>query len=66
VLDLVSNGRVDVVLGAGYVRSEFAMFGVSLGDRARALDDGIPILQRALARRALRIGRARDLRLARR
>jgi alkanesulfonate monooxygenase SsuD/methylene tetrahydromethanopterin reductase-like flavin-dependent oxidoreductase (luciferase family) len=48
VLDLISNGRLDVVLGAGYVRSEFAMFRASLSDRARALDEGIAILQRAL------------------
>jgi alkanesulfonate monooxygenase SsuD/methylene tetrahydromethanopterin reductase-like flavin-dependent oxidoreductase (luciferase family) len=49
VLDLISNGRVDVVLGAGYVRSEFDMFRASLHERGKALDAGIPIIQRALA-----------------
>jgi len=49
VLDLISGGRLDVVLGAGYVDHEFAMFGVAVKDRARLMDEGIVILQRALA-----------------
>jgi alkanesulfonate monooxygenase SsuD/methylene tetrahydromethanopterin reductase-like flavin-dependent oxidoreductase (luciferase family) len=49
VLDLISNGRVDIVLGAGYVQREFDMFRVSLRDRAKLLDAGIEILQRALS-----------------
>jgi alkanesulfonate monooxygenase SsuD/methylene tetrahydromethanopterin reductase-like flavin-dependent oxidoreductase (luciferase family) len=49
VLDLISNGRVDVVYGAGYVRSEFDMFKASLHDRAKALDNGVPLIQRALS-----------------
>lgn len=48
VLDLVSRGRLNVVLGAGYVPSEFAMFGKSLADRARLMDDGIAAILRAL------------------
>jgi alkanesulfonate monooxygenase SsuD/methylene tetrahydromethanopterin reductase-like flavin-dependent oxidoreductase (luciferase family) len=35
VLDQVSNGRAEIVAAAGYVPSEFAMFGRSLRDRAR-------------------------------
>jgi alkanesulfonate monooxygenase SsuD/methylene tetrahydromethanopterin reductase-like flavin-dependent oxidoreductase (luciferase family) len=48
ILDLISNGRLNVIFGAGYVRSEFDMFGVSLRDRGRLLDDGIDIILRAL------------------
>jgi alkanesulfonate monooxygenase SsuD/methylene tetrahydromethanopterin reductase-like flavin-dependent oxidoreductase (luciferase family) len=48
VLDLMSNGRLSVILGAGYVRSEFDAFGVSLRDRGRLLDEGINVILRAL------------------
>jgi alkanesulfonate monooxygenase SsuD/methylene tetrahydromethanopterin reductase-like flavin-dependent oxidoreductase (luciferase family) len=49
VLDQISQGRLEVVFAAGYVKSEFARFGVSLGDRARLLDDGIALILRALS-----------------
>ena len=49
VLDLVSGGRLEVIFGAGYVRTEFAMFGASLKDRGRLLDEGIDTILRALA-----------------
>ena len=48
VTDLMSNGRLQVIFGAGYVPAEFAMFGVSLKDRARLLDEGLDIILRAL------------------
>lgn len=48
ILDLMSNGRLNVIFGAGYVRSEFEMFGKSLHDRGRLLDEGIEIILRAL------------------
>lgn len=48
VLDLISNGRLNVIFGAGYVPSEFAMFQRSLRDRAKLLDQGIDIILRAL------------------
>lgn len=48
VLDLMSNGRLEVIFGAGYVADEFALFGVSLKDRGRLLDSGIDIILRAL------------------
>jgi alkanesulfonate monooxygenase SsuD/methylene tetrahydromethanopterin reductase-like flavin-dependent oxidoreductase (luciferase family) len=48
VLDLISNGRCRVIFGAGYVPSEFAMFGTSTKDRAKRLDAGIEIILRAL------------------
>lgn len=48
VLDLMSNGRLQVIFGAGYVAEEFAAFGVSLKDRGRLLDQGIETILRAL------------------
>ena len=48
ILDLISNGRCRVIFGAGYVPSEFAMFGTSTRDRAKRLDAGIEIILRAL------------------
>jgi len=49
VLDLMSNGRLSVIFGAGYVPSEFAMFGVSMKERGRRLDEGLDIILRALS-----------------
>jgi len=48
ILDLMSSGRLNVIFGAGYVRFEFAMFGASLHDRSRLLDEGIETILRAL------------------
>lgn len=48
VLDIMSDGRAEIVFGAGYVPFEFAAFGRSLSDRARLLDEGIGIILRAL------------------
>jgi len=48
VTDLISSGRMTVVVGAGYVPSEFAMFGKSLKDRARLMNSGIDTILRAL------------------
>lgn len=49
VLDLLTGGRLSVVFGAGYVPSEFAMFGKSLRDRAKLMDAGLDIILRALS-----------------
>ncbi len=48
VLDLVSQGRASVIFGAGYVPGEFAMFGKSLKDRAKLMDEGIETILKAL------------------
>jgi len=48
ILDLISNGRFNVIFGAGYVPSEFAMFQKSIHDRAKLMDRGIEIILRAL------------------
>jgi alkanesulfonate monooxygenase SsuD/methylene tetrahydromethanopterin reductase-like flavin-dependent oxidoreductase (luciferase family) len=48
ILDLISSGRLNVIFGAGYVPFEFAMFGRSIKDRARLMDQGIETILRAL------------------
>jgi alkanesulfonate monooxygenase SsuD/methylene tetrahydromethanopterin reductase-like flavin-dependent oxidoreductase (luciferase family) len=48
VLDQMSNGRLQVTLGAGYVAWEFQAFRAALKDRAKRLDEGIEIILRAL------------------
>jgi len=48
VLDQLSGGRLEVILGAGYVPWEFQTFRRSMHDRARLMDEGIEILLRAL------------------
>ena len=48
VLDLVSQGRARITLGAGRLPQEFAAFGVSLKDRARLMNEGVEIILRAL------------------
>ena len=48
VTDLITNGRLSVIFGAGYVPFEFAMFRKSLKDRAKLLDSGIELILRAL------------------
>lgn len=49
IVDLISKGRLSVIFGAGYVPSEFAMFGKSLKDRGKLLDEGIEIILRSLS-----------------
>jgi len=47
VLDLVSGGRVDLVVGAGYRPEELAMFGYEMADRVPRLEEGIAVLRAA-------------------
>ncbi len=47
VLDLLSGGRAEIMIAAGYVPSEFAMFGRDLRERARLLEEGIAVLEKA-------------------
>jgi alkanesulfonate monooxygenase SsuD/methylene tetrahydromethanopterin reductase-like flavin-dependent oxidoreductase (luciferase family) len=56
VLDQLSDGRLEVVFGAGYVTSEFRMFGKDPRARGRALDEGVGIVLRALAGERFRAG----------
>lgn len=48
ILDLISDGRANVIFGAGYVPYEFAMFGKSVKDRAKLMDSGVELILRAL------------------
>ncbi|MET1756107.1 LLM class flavin-dependent oxidoreductase [Novosphingobium sp. RD2P27] len=48
IVDNISNGRLNVILAAGYVPQEFAMFKKSLKDRAKLMDQGLEIIVRAL------------------
>jgi alkanesulfonate monooxygenase SsuD/methylene tetrahydromethanopterin reductase-like flavin-dependent oxidoreductase (luciferase family) len=47
VVDVVSNGRLLPVLGAGYVESEFRAFGRALGERGRAVEEAVRVLEAA-------------------
>ncbi len=49
VTDLICGGRLTTTLAAGYVKAEFNMFGKSLSDRARLMDEGLEVITRALA-----------------
>jgi alkanesulfonate monooxygenase SsuD/methylene tetrahydromethanopterin reductase-like flavin-dependent oxidoreductase (luciferase family) len=47
VLDHLSRGRVDVIVGAGYVPEELSMFDVPLGERASRVIEVVETLQKA-------------------
>ena len=49
VTDIICGGRLTTTLAAGYVEAEFNMFGKSMRDRARLMDEGIEVIMRALA-----------------
>jgi alkanesulfonate monooxygenase SsuD/methylene tetrahydromethanopterin reductase-like flavin-dependent oxidoreductase (luciferase family) len=49
VADVICGGRLTTTLAAGYVEAEFRMFGKSLQDRARLMDEGLDVITRALA-----------------
>lgn len=49
VLDNLTRGRVDVVVGGGYVREEFAMFDVPMGQRPRRVTDVVTALKGAFS-----------------
>jgi alkanesulfonate monooxygenase SsuD/methylene tetrahydromethanopterin reductase-like flavin-dependent oxidoreductase (luciferase family) len=47
VADLVSGGRLDIMLGTGYREVEFEMYGVDIHSRGKAMRDTILFLQQA-------------------
>jgi alkanesulfonate monooxygenase SsuD/methylene tetrahydromethanopterin reductase-like flavin-dependent oxidoreductase (luciferase family) len=47
VLDLLSNGRLVVMVGAGYREEEYAQFGLSIKKRPSLMEEGIETLRRA-------------------
>jgi len=48
VLDSISDGRAELTVGVGYVQTEMDMFGITLADRGRLMDDKLSVLRRAL------------------
>lgn len=48
-IDVLSNGRLELGVAAGYRREEFAGFGVSRGERAARMEEALPLLRRLLA-----------------
>ena len=48
VVDQISRGRVDVIVGLGYVRAELAMFGLEDQSRVRLLEEKLPVYRDAL------------------
>ena len=47
VLDVMSRGRVTYIAGLGYRAEEYSMFGRSLAERGRRMDECLTVLQRA-------------------
>ena len=47
VLDHLSRGRVDLVIGTGYVREEFAMYGVPMSERVKRVTETVHTLKAA-------------------
>jgi alkanesulfonate monooxygenase SsuD/methylene tetrahydromethanopterin reductase-like flavin-dependent oxidoreductase (luciferase family) len=47
VLDVLSNGRVDVTLGAGYRREEFLMFGTNWKRRPSLMREAVRLMRAA-------------------
>src|SRR5271166_879773 len=47
VCDLVSGGRLDVMVGAGYREVEFEMYGVDIHRRGKLMEEGITFLEQA-------------------
>ena len=47
VADLICGGRLELAVGAGYVPSEFDMFGRSRDDRVALLESGIEVLRKS-------------------
>jgi len=49
VVDNLSRGRVDLVVAAGYVQEEFALFGVPMSERARRVTEVVRTLKAAFS-----------------
>ena len=47
VLDHLTRGRVDLIVAGGYVREEFAMFGVPMNERAMRVTETVDALKAA-------------------
>ena len=47
VVDLISGGRLSLIIGGGYVPSEFEMFDVPMSQRARRVTDAVATMRAA-------------------
>ncbi|MDP6183052.1 MAG: LLM class flavin-dependent oxidoreductase [Gammaproteobacteria bacterium] len=47
VVDIISNGRLDLGMGLGYRVPEFQGYGIPRENRAQLMDEGLEIIQRA-------------------
>ena len=47
VLDLISGGRVSLILAAGYVETDCEMFGIAASDRPRLIEEAVDTLKKA-------------------
>src|SRR5262247_816673 len=46
IVDVISNGRLILGVGAGYAPEEFEAFDVSMKERASRMDEAVPLIQR--------------------
>ena len=46
VLDIISGGRLEVVVGAGYVPGEFEGYGISIKQRPSRMEEAVEIIKR--------------------
>jgi alkanesulfonate monooxygenase SsuD/methylene tetrahydromethanopterin reductase-like flavin-dependent oxidoreductase (luciferase family) len=49
VVDVLSNGRLSLGLGAGNYPNEFRIFGVPMSERARLMDEGVATIKAGLS-----------------
>ena len=49
VLDILSKGRVDLIVAGGYVHEEFAMFDVSMSERGQRVTEVVGVLRSAFS-----------------
>jgi alkanesulfonate monooxygenase SsuD/methylene tetrahydromethanopterin reductase-like flavin-dependent oxidoreductase (luciferase family) len=49
VLDILSRGRVDLIVAGGYVHEEFAMFDVPMNERGRRVTEVVAVLRSAFS-----------------
>lgn len=49
VVDVLSNGRLTLGLGAGNYPNEFRIFGVNMADRRRLMEDGVSFIKSGLS-----------------
>ena len=49
VLDLLSRGRVDLIVAGGYVHEEFALFDVPMNERGRRVTETVAVLRAAFS-----------------